>query len=56
MGTSSCHFTKMDNTGEWSLGADPEFSFRPDGLEISGDVTEELGCVDRPGVQRRNLG
>lgn len=25
MGTSSCHFTKMDNTGEWSLGADPEF-------------------------------
>lgn len=42
--------------GEWSLGADPEFSFRADGFAMSGDVAEELGCVDRPGVQRGNLG
>lgn len=54
---SKVSLTQMGRTGgERSLGTDPEFSCGPVGLETSGDVTEALGYVDQPGVQRRNLG
>lgn len=54
MSTSSCHFTKMDNAVENGVWGQILSSVLE--LAMSGDVTEELGYVDRPGVQRGNLG